>query len=253
MPIHYARSLTSPRRSARANRHLGFALAFVAGATNAGAFVAVGMYTSHMTGIVSSLADDLAQARWMLARNAIGAVAAFIAGAAVSALMINFARRRRLRSEFAGPLLLEGLLLGVFGLLGTHLEPAGEPRLSAAIVLLCFTMGLQNALITKISGAEIRTTHMTGVVTDIGIELGRLAYWNRSARAGLAPVRAHRGRLQMLATLLLCFVAGGTLGALAFQHIGDLATVPLAAFVLLLAGVPVFDDLRRLPRRARSA
>jgi len=39
-------------------------------------------------------------------------------------------------------------------------------------VLLCFIMGLQNAVITKISHAEIRTTHVTGLVTDVGIELG---------------------------------------------------------------------------------
>ncbi|MDE2080792.1 MAG: DUF1275 domain-containing protein [Burkholderiales bacterium] len=253
MPIHYARSLTSPQRSARANRHLGFALAFVAGATNAGAFIAVGLYTSHMTGIVSSLADDVAQWRWVLARNALGAVASFVAGAATSAVLINFARRRGLRSEFAWPLLLEGLLLLLFGLLGTQLEPRGEPRLSAAIVLLCYTMGLQNALITKISGAEIRTTHMTGVVTDIGIEVGRLLYWNRRSRAAAAPVRAHRGRLRMLTSLLLAFVAGGVLGALGFERIGYLATVPLAAFVLLLAMVPVLDDVRRLPMRARDA
>ena len=41
MPIDYARSLASRDRSARANRHLGFTLAFVAGATNAGAFLEV--------------------------------------------------------------------------------------------------------------------------------------------------------------------------------------------------------------------
>ncbi|HPR05336.1 MAG TPA: DUF1275 family protein, partial [Denitromonas sp.] len=60
MPIQYARSLTSHSRSARSDQHLGLALAFVAGAANAGAFLAVKLYTSHMTGIVSSLADDIA-------------------------------------------------------------------------------------------------------------------------------------------------------------------------------------------------
>lgn len=72
-------------------------------------------------------------------------------------------------------------------------------------VTLRFTMGLQNALITKLSHAEIRTTRVTGLVTDIGIELGKLMYWNRtSGEAGqLPPVIANRGRLALLALLLL--------------------------------------------------
>lgn len=59
MPIKYARRLTGSERSRHANRHLGFALAFVAGAANAGGFLAVQQYTSHMTGIVSAMADNL--------------------------------------------------------------------------------------------------------------------------------------------------------------------------------------------------
>lgn len=51
MPINYARRLIGSERSDTANRHLGFALAFVAGAINAGGFLAVQQYTSHMTGI----------------------------------------------------------------------------------------------------------------------------------------------------------------------------------------------------------
>lgn len=57
MPLHYARRLTGRHRSGQANRHIGVVLTFVAGATNAGAFLAVHQYTSHMTGMVSSMAE----------------------------------------------------------------------------------------------------------------------------------------------------------------------------------------------------
>jgi hypothetical protein len=57
MPIQYLRRLTSPERSEDANRRLGQSLAFVAGAANAGGFLAVKQYTSHMSGIVSAIAD----------------------------------------------------------------------------------------------------------------------------------------------------------------------------------------------------
>ncbi|WP_164176991.1 DUF1275 family protein, partial [Streptococcus pneumoniae] len=74
--------------------------------------------------------------------------------------------------------------------------------------------GLQNAIITKVSQARIRTTHVTGIVTDIGIELGKLIYWNRSRGEGLDMVRADRDKLRLLGALLAAFFAGGVLGAL---------------------------------------
>src|SRR5689334_7962776 len=115
MPINYVRGLTGRQRAAQANRHLGIALAFVAGAANAGGFLAVKQYTSHMTGIISSAADDLALGAFDAALDCAGALLAFLAGAACCAVMVNFARRRHLHSEFALPLLLESVLLLAFG------------------------------------------------------------------------------------------------------------------------------------------
>jgi uncharacterized membrane protein YoaK (UPF0700 family) len=104
-------------------------------------------------------------------------------------------------------------------------------------------MGLQNAIITKISQAEIRTTHVTGMVTDIGIELGKAMYWNRR-RLETGAVRADGGKLWLLTSLVGLFFIGGVTGAIGFNHIGFLATLPLAVVVLVLAAVPVVDDLR---------
>lgn len=106
-------------------------------------------------------------------------------------------------------------------------------------------VGLQNAIITKASKAEIRTTHITGLLTDIGFELDKPSYWNRIDRTKAAPpVQANRRRLLLLAALLGMFFIGGLLGALGFKYIGFVSTVPLAALLLLLAAVPMFDDLK---------
>ena len=116
------------------------------------------------------------------------------------------------------------------------------------VLLLCFMMGLQNAIITKISKAEIRTTHVTGLVTDIGIALGRLLYW----RGHPAPEEAShqtRQRLGLHATLLGMFFTGGIAGALGFKHIGYPTVLPLAFMLLMLSLVPVLDDLH-LTRRS---
>lgn len=243
------RRLAGPERTVAANRQLGLALAFVAGAVNAVGFLAVGQYTSHVTGLVSSMANNLVLGRDGLALAALAAAGAFMLGAASTALMVNFGRRRRLYSEYALPLLVEALLLG-FGVWGASLPAGSTEAIAPAVALLCYVMGLQNALVTKLSRAEIRTTHMTGIVTDIGIELGKLLYWN--ADPGQAPVKANWRRLRVLAALLACFVAGGVAGTLGFNLVGCLVTLPLAALLCILAIVPAADDLARSLLRARG-
>ncbi|WDZ98284.1 YoaK family protein [Herbaspirillum sp. WKF16] len=250
MPINYLRRLTSPARSDTANRQLGGSLAFVAGAVNAGGFLAVGQYTSHMSGVVSALADDLALGQTMLLAAGAGSLLAFMAGAAGSAVMINWARRRRLHSEYAMPLMAEAGLLLCFGILGSNLDGHRLLFAPVTVMLLCFVMGLQNAMISKISRSEIRTTHVTGLVTDIGIELGRICYWKLAPKApgempADDPVPPARRKFALLASLLMMFFLGGVAGALGFKALGFIAIVPLAALLFLLALVPLLDDLSR--------
>lgn len=249
MPIHYARSLAGRRRTTAANRHLGFALAFVAGAINAGGFLAVQQYTSHMTGIVSAMADNIALGAYDLVLGGAGGLLSFLLGAACSAIMVNYSRRRHLHGEFALPLLLEAFLLLCFGLLGARLATVAGLFVPVTVMLLCFIMGLQNALITKLSKADIRTTHITGIVTDIGIELGKSLYWNSPGSSKHPPVAVNRAKLQMLSLLALSFFWGGVVGAFGFKHLGYIATVPLALVLITLAIVPALDDVRRWLRR----
>ena len=243
MPISYSRKLTGKHRNQDANRHLGYFLTFIAGAINAGGFLAVHQYTSHMTGIVSSMADHLALGLFRPVLAGLGVLLSFLVGAACSAIMVNYSRRRQMHSEYALPLLLEAVLLLCFGLLGAQLSQIDGLFVSLTVMLLGFIMGLQNAVITKISKAEIRTTHITGIVTDIGIELGKLLYWNRHHFPHAASVVANRSRLTVLLLLAIFFFVGGVLGALGFKYIGYLATIPLACLLVLLAIVPVVDDM----------
>lgn len=243
MPFHYLAHLSSDRRDGRSDRHLGCVLAFVAGAVNAGGFLAIGGYTSHMTGIVSSMADDLALGHVGVALAALAAWLAFVAGAASTALMINWARRRRLHSQYALSLMVEAALLLLFGLAGTHLAGMDNLLAPVTVLLLCYIMGLQNAIITKASGATIRTTHLTGLSTDVGIELGKMAYYNRRPLPDL-EVHANRGKLTLHALLIGFFFSGGVTGALGFKHVGFSATVVLAVLLALLAAGPIVRDLR---------
>ncbi len=245
MPVSYLRRLTGNVRCPEANRQLACYLTFVAGAANAGGFLAVQQYTSHMSGIVSEMADHLALGAAALFLQGLGALVSFVAGSACAAIIINMARRAHLRSEYALPLLLEAALLMGFGLLGGHLGQMRWLFVPATVMLLCFIMGLQNAIVTKVSNAEIRTTHITGMVTDVGIELGKLFYWNLIDRDDPRLfVRANRARLRILVLLVSLFFVGGVAGALGFAHTGFVATVPLAGLLMLLAAVPLVDDVR---------
>lgn len=249
MPVSFLRRLTGRARTRRANQQLGAFLAFVAGAVNAGGFLAVRQYTSHMTGIVSAIADDLVLGNLLLAFAGLGALLAFLAGAATTAVLINWARHRRMHSEYALSLALEAVLLMVFGLLGANLKFYVAVIVPATVVLLCYIMGLQNAIVTKISKAEIRTTHVTGLATDLGIELGKLFYWNRThARSSAQYVAANRDKLAIHALILSMFFVGGIAGAFGFKSVGFIATVPLALILLALAVIPILDDVLRLRR-----
>ncbi len=242
MPVQYLRKLTGKHRNQDANRHLGFVLAFVAGAINAGGFLAVHQYTSNMTGHVSAMADDIALELYGPALAGLGVVLAFIMGAACCAIMVNYSRRHRLHGEYAFPLLLEALLLLAFGLMGAQFPQTNGQTLSVIAMLLGFIMGLQNAVITKISHAEIRTTHVTGLITDLGIELGKSLYWNRISLQDHLPVTANHPRIRLLGTLALSFFLGGMLGAWGFKHLGYISTVPLAILLIALALPHVADD-----------
>ncbi|MDH6165719.1 uncharacterized membrane protein YoaK (UPF0700 family) [Variovorax boronicumulans] len=241
------RFLTSRHRAPSTNRALGLLLAFNAGAVNAGGFLVLHMYTSYMTGFASQLADGLVLGNTRLLLNALGAVLAFVSGAAVCAVLVHWGRQHRLHSVYALPLLLEAALMLPFGLMGavtlTWATPFAVPL---TVLLLSFIMGLQNAVASKTSGGSIRTTHMTGNITDLGMEIGKLLYWNRkSALAPASTVHHDRSRMRRAAGLIGMFVLGGVVGALGFKHVGFVCVVPLAALLLALSVPPFMRDLPR--------
>ena len=241
--------LTGQHRTAATNRLLGGLLAFNAGAINAGGFLLVSMYTSHMTGFASMLADNLVLGNMKLVLGAIGALLAFTAGAAVTAVLVNWSRHHWSRSEVALPLMLEAVLLLIFGLMGATLTQQTPFAVPLTLLVLAFTMGLQNALVSKISSSQIRTTHMTGVITDLGIELGKMLYWNRTASPPDSRVRANRIKLRLYCALLGMFITGGLVGALGFRYVGFVWVVPLALGLMAISLPPLIADWRRQQRR----
>ncbi|GAA6118645.1 YoaK family protein [Acidovorax sp. FG27] len=238
------RHLTGLHRTRATNRVLGLLLAFIAGAVNAGGFLVLARYTSHMTGFTSQVADSLVTGDMQVLLGALGAILAFLAGAATAAIQINWGRQYRLRHLYALPLLLEAALMLPFGLMGALTLSWSTPfAVPLTVLLLSFIMGVQNAVASKVSGGKIRTTHMTGNFTDLGIELGKALYWNRF-RTEATRVRPNLDRVRLFGGLIAAFVLGGVAGAAGFKYVGFVCVLPLAALLLWLSLPAYLDDLR---------
>lgn len=244
------RHLTNRHRATSTNFVLGLLLAFNAGAVNAGGFLVLHMYTSHMSGFASQLADGLVMSSGRLLLNALGAILAFTAGAALCAILVNWARQKGLYSVYALPLMLEALMMFPFGLMGAVTLNWNTPfAVPLTVLLLSFMMGLQNAVGSKTSGGSIRTTHMTGNFTDLGMELGKLFFWRSQAHRQKPQSRhvLHNwARMRTSAGLIAMFVLGGIAGALGFKLLGFVCVVPLAALLLALSVPPFVRDATKV-------
>lgn len=190
-----------------------------------------------MTGNVSLLSDHLAKASLGPGLFFLSVVLLFIAGSVFSTLMINAGHRRNIRTIYAFVILIEGIALITLGVIENHFPP-----LSPGVVLilsLSFLMGLQNAVVTRISNARVRTTHVSGTATDIGIELAMLfEVLRRKASPKDAPLYLSRLRLHCLT--LLSFLVGGIAGIGLYRLLSYDFLLPVGAGLLCLALNAIF-------------
>ena len=224
-----ARLAAAQKRTPETDRTLGILLAAIAGSLNAGGFLLLSQYTSHMTGHLSNMSGGLVFSNLIMLLDSLAAVTGFVLGAALSAAMIAWGQLNNSRLCYALPLGVQGVLLAALALISA-LPDGLEHRL--AIINVCFVMGLQNATITRISGARIRTSHATGLITDMGIEIGRSLYRLVSPRSGIV---ADTGRLWLYVQLVVAFIVGGVLGAIGHGMIGWNFAIPPGLALIALA------------------
>lgn len=211
----------------------GMLLSAVAGCVNAVAVGSAYHAVTHMSGTVFSVSAELAQGDRVVALRAAAVVVSFFVGATLSGAII---RQQTLHAgrRYGVALILEGLLLfGAWAGVRAH-HMSGE-------VLAAMACGLQNALATSYSGAVLRTTHMTGIVTDLGIAIG---HW-----LVREPMEWFRVRLHLV--LLLGFTSGGAMGAFGFSVLGA-NTLLIPAVTVFVVGV-AYTIQRQLQRRSHAA
>lgn len=232
-------------RSFHENVVLAFSLAAVAGAVNAIGLAELGFLTSHVTGTSTRLGAAIATLAWLEAWKLAAFVGTFVAGAMLAALLIEVARRKHW-PRFQIPLLIEAIVLVTLTIFTEIVaRPTDDTKLMLALTLSA-AMGLQNALVTRLSGAVIRTTHLTGLATDMGIEIVRVAAWflERTRGEGLLERIRHIAyvrkdpelyRARLHATIFVSFVGGAAAGMALFSAVRAMAMVaPVVALVALI-------------------
>jgi uncharacterized membrane protein YoaK (UPF0700 family) len=211
-----------PSRSPRQNAVLAAYLALVGGFVNSAGFVLIGSFTSHVTGNVGRVANDIASREWSTAAGAALMILAFFVGAFVASMIIESDGLGSAAYAYGTSLVLEALLL--LGFLAAFTGFVGGDRLRGFDgAFLCAAMGVQNSLVTRLSGAVIRTTHLTGVITDLGIESARWFRWWRGRAsdawrlklsfARTAPQRPSLVRIGLLGIIAAAFTVGAIAGA----------------------------------------
>lgn len=157
-----------------------FLLAFQAGSLNAGGYLACHRFVTHTTGFATLFGIDMARGDANVALGMITAPLFFLTGSFISAYFVDRKITLGLTPRYTQTFFLMSFLtfliyiLGknnTFGEFGNSLDLSADYSLLA---LLCLTSGIQNATITSVSGSVVRTTHLTGLTTDLGIGLMRL-------------------------------------------------------------------------------
>ena len=179
------------------------ALACVAGMVNVIGYLGFEhQAVSHLTGTTSLLGAALAQGDLRAIVHLWGMLIAFCVGAMLSGLVIQD-QTLKLGRRYGVALALEAALL----LLSI---PLFKQQQIWGALLAAMACGLQNAMVTTYSGAAVRTTHLSGMFTDLGIGLGHLL------RGMPLPMR----RLTLSGLIISGFLGGGVLGAWFYRHWG---------------------------------
>ena len=195
-----------------------WALAFVGGMVNVvGLLGFEHQAVTHLTGTTSMLAAALASLDVKTALHLAAIIGSFVAGNVISGFLVQDSTLQ-LGRRYGIALLLESALLCVAVPLLDRSSMFGIYSASCAC-------GLQNAMVSTYSGAVIRTTHISGMFTDLGIFLGHTL-------RGL-PVDSRRLRLCFL--VITGFLCGGIAGAVAFRQFHNAALFIPAALTAITA------------------
>lgn len=222
-------------RTLKHNLQLATILSLIAGIVNVCGFLAIQQLTTNVTGHFALFINDLSNTNFSKGIIYFAYIFSFFFGSFVSSLLIEIFHENKRLNVYVIPTLLECIFL-VSVVLLFHNAGLEFPNLMACLLL--FAMGLQNSYVTKISNAVVRTTHLTGLFTDLGIELSQLFF--RKYYPNKDKIRAN---IKLRALIITSFFVGGLAGGFLYVEFNlNLNTLMVAVVILLFA--LFFDDFK---------
>lgn len=192
-------------------------LAFQAGSLNIGGFLACYKFVSHVTGFSTLFAAEFANGHFREALGFLTVPLFFLSGSFISGLLIDSKVQEQKTPRFDLVFLILTFLTGVilalgashvFGKFGMTIRMDKDYFLLA---LLCLACGLQNATVSSAYGAVVRTSHLTGLTTDLGIGLSRLISLKANSQKRLLETKANLMRIGIILSFTLGSLISGYL------------------------------------------
>ncbi len=213
------------QRTALHNRKIAFLLSFVAGMVNVTGFFAVGHLTTNVTGHFAFFAEDLSRKNYGYAFVYLAFILSFLCGAFFSSLYTEAVSKKYPRFRYSFPVAFETVIITFVAQLPIVMIDHYPIEIACALL---FAMGMQNALVTNISKSIVRTTHLTGLFTDLGIELSQLFFFKESASR-----QRLRASIKLRLIIIISFFIGGLVGGFGYPVFG-LKTLMLASLFLVI-------------------
>ncbi len=208
--------------STYSNRNLAIwlVMAFQAGMLNTGGFMACHTFVSHVTGYATLFGVSIKDKDLFQAAGLFTVPLLFLLGAMLSGVLVDIRLKLNKRPKYyvifgvMFSLILTVFVAGISDLLGTFGEPMRLTRDYVLLAMLCLICGIQNGAVSTVSKSVVRTTHLTGVTTDLGLGLVRILYRQKLSSE---IVEQERKANQMRIGVISFFILGCVLGAFAFR------------------------------------
>lgn len=211
------------------NLKLASILSGVAGIVNITGVLGLNMLTTNVTGHFAFFSEELVRKEYGKAFIFLFYILFFLFGAFISSLIMEWVSKYKPQTSYVMPILIE-ITIMIAASFSTLL--VSKESFLFSILLspaLLFAMGLQNALVTQVSQSVIRTTHLTGLFTDLGIEMSQRFFYKEPAE----KMRLNKSIFLKLA-IIFCFFMGGIIGGLAYPYL-ELKTLLLPVGLLFFA------------------
>jgi uncharacterized membrane protein YoaK (UPF0700 family) len=223
-------------RTLKENLLLASSTAFVSGVTNVAGVVAFLAFTSNITGHVANLAKHIVEQNFKEIITFVIWLLLFLGGAFISNFIIRSLEDKSRYRAHSVPMILEIIVLLAVAIYGYHFYTDSMFEREAIIGAILFAMGLQNSLVSNISGGLIKTSHLTGLFTDLGSDLAELVHPRAEAS------QAVRNKIIIRLTILTFYFFGGIAGGYFF----DLYDFRIFYFIPLILLTILYYDVSPL-------